>query len=104
MVCGAFTKDKKVVFVAGPKSHGYFSHEHIAGCKLLAKHLNAAKVGLKSKRIVAVTQAKTADSLSYFVELLASTEAGATVLIQARVNELEDGQLGLISFQMMEGG
>ena len=48
MVCGAFAKDKKVVFVAGPKSHGYFSHEHIAGCKLLAKHLDAAKVGLKS--------------------------------------------------------
>ena len=64
----------------------------------------AAKDGLKLKRIIAVTQAKTADSLSYFVELLASTEAGATVLIQARVNELEDGQLGLISFQMMEGG
>ena len=30
--------DKKVVFVAGAKSHGYFSHEHIAGSKLLAKH------------------------------------------------------------------
>ncbi|MFP6887401.1 MAG: PVC-type heme-binding CxxCH protein, partial [Opitutales bacterium] len=48
MICGAFAKDKKIVFVAGPKSHGYFSHEHIAGCKLLAKHLDAAKVGLKS--------------------------------------------------------
>ena len=44
MVCGAFTKDKKVVFVAGSKSHGYFSHEHIAGCKLLAKHLDEAKI------------------------------------------------------------
>ena len=29
---------KKVVFVAGAKSHGYFSHEHIAGSKLLAKY------------------------------------------------------------------
>ena len=64
----------------------------------------AAKDGLKLKRIVAVTEAKAADSASYFVELLASTEAGATVLIQAHVNELEDGQLGLISFQMVEGG
>ena len=64
----------------------------------------AAKAGLKLKRIVAVTQAETTDSASYFVELLASTEAGATVLIQAHVNELEDGQLGLISFQMVEGG
>ena len=64
----------------------------------------ATKAGLKLKRIVAVTQAKTADSSSYFVELLVTTEAGATVLIQAHVNELEAGQLGLISFQMLEGG
>ena len=64
----------------------------------------AAKDGLKLKRIVAVTEAKAAESTSYFVELLATTEAGATVLIQAHVNELEDGQLGLISFQMVEGG
>ena len=64
----------------------------------------AAKAGLKLKRIVAVTEAKAAKSASYFVELLATTEAGATVLIQAHVNELEDGQLGLISFQMVEGG
>ena len=64
----------------------------------------AVNARLKLKRIVAVTQAKTADSSSYFVELFASTEAGATVLIQAHVNELEAGQLGLISFQMLEGG
>ncbi|MCA8989480.1 MAG: DUF1080 domain-containing protein, partial [Planctomycetaceae bacterium] len=30
---------KKVVFVAGSKSHGYFSHEHNAGCLLLADML-----------------------------------------------------------------
>ena len=63
----------------------------------------AAKAGLKLKRIVAVTQAKTANSLSYFVELLASTEVGATVQIQAHVNEMDDGQLGLMSFQMVKG-
>ena len=40
--------DKKVVFVAGAKSHGYFSHEHTAGSKLLAKYLDEAKIGLKS--------------------------------------------------------
>ena len=63
----------------------------------------AAKAGLKLKRIVAATQAKTADSLSYFVELLASTKVGATVQIQAHVNEMDDGQLGLMSFQMVKG-
>jgi len=40
---------KKVVFVAGRASHGYFAHEHNAGCLLLAKSLTAAqqKHGLK---------------------------------------------------------
>ena len=33
---------KKIVFVAGTPSHGYFSHEHNAGCLLLADKLNAA--------------------------------------------------------------
>jgi hypothetical protein len=42
------TADKKVVFIAGKKSHGYFSHEHIAGSKLLSKYLNEADVGIKS--------------------------------------------------------
>ncbi len=31
---------KKIVLVAGPKSHGYGSHEHNAGCLLLADLLN----------------------------------------------------------------
>ncbi len=31
---------KKIVLVAGPKSHGYGGHEHNAGCLLLAKCLN----------------------------------------------------------------
>jgi hypothetical protein len=31
---------KKIVFVAGVRSHGYGSHEHKAGCMLLARLLN----------------------------------------------------------------
>lgn len=34
---------KKVVFIAGTPSHGYFAHEHNAGCLLLAKALNDAR-------------------------------------------------------------
>ena len=70
----------------------------------LLDHELAVNARLKLKRIAAITQAKTADSSSYFVELLVTTEAGATVLIQAHVNELEESQLGLISFQMVKGG
>jgi len=36
---------KKVVFVAGRPSHGYASHEHYAGCMLLAKTLEASVPG-----------------------------------------------------------
>ncbi|MCH2330625.1 MAG: hypothetical protein MK312_03700 [Roseibacillus sp.] len=31
---------KKIVFLAGKRSHGYAAHEHRAGCLLLAKQLN----------------------------------------------------------------
>ncbi|MEE3179078.1 MAG: hypothetical protein VX317_05290, partial [Verrucomicrobiota bacterium] len=31
---------KKVVFMAGHRSHGYDQHEHRAGCLLLARQLN----------------------------------------------------------------
>jgi len=34
------TDKKKLVFVAGPPSHGYNAHEHNAGCLLLARCLN----------------------------------------------------------------
>ncbi len=39
---------KKIVFVAGKPSHGYGSHEHYAGCVLLAKSLEAAVPGIQT--------------------------------------------------------
>lgn len=33
------TKKKKIVFVAGRRSHGYGAHEHRAGCMLLARYV-----------------------------------------------------------------
>lgn len=41
-------KTKKIVFLAGPKSHGYGSHEHYAGCVLLAKSIEAAMPGYET--------------------------------------------------------
>ena len=63
----------------------------------------AAKAGLKLKRIAAVTQAEATDFTSYFVELLATTKTGETVLVQAHVNELNDGKLGLLSLGITAG-
>jgi len=37
---------KKIVLIAGPRSHGYGSHEHNAGCLLLAKSLNESMPGV----------------------------------------------------------
>ena len=48
MMLTAHASSKKVVFVAGPKSHGFFAHEHAAGCKLLAKHLEEADLGIET--------------------------------------------------------
>lgn len=39
-------RGKKVVFVAGGKSHGYGGHDHRAGCRLLADHLEASGLGI----------------------------------------------------------
>jgi type 1 glutamine amidotransferase len=41
---------KKIVLIAGPPSHGYGSHEHHAGCLLLAKCLNES--GLPVEAVV----------------------------------------------------
>ncbi len=38
--------NKKVVLIAGPKSHGYMGHEHNAGCLLLEKMINEANIGV----------------------------------------------------------
>lgn len=39
---------KKIVLIAGPPSHGYGSHEHHAGCLLLAKCLNQSGLGIEA--------------------------------------------------------
>ncbi len=39
---------KKIVLIAGRRSHGYGSHEHNAGCLLLAKCLNASGLGIET--------------------------------------------------------
>jgi type 1 glutamine amidotransferase len=36
---------REILLIAGPPSHGYGSHEHYAGCVLLAKSLEAAMPG-----------------------------------------------------------
>jgi len=42
-------KTKKVLFLAGPKSHANGEHEFEAGCKLLAEALNASGLDIEAK-------------------------------------------------------
>ncbi len=41
-------KKKKIVLIAGQKSHGYGAHEHYAGCLLLAKCLSENMPGVEA--------------------------------------------------------
>jgi len=47
---GPAAEKKKIVFIAGRKSHGYAGHEHYAGCMLLAKCLEES--GLPVETVV----------------------------------------------------
>lgn len=44
-------RTRKIIFLAGRRSHGYASHEHRAGCMLLAKALNESGLNLQTKVI-----------------------------------------------------
>ena len=52
LVLGAVAKPKKVVMIAGPRSHGPLSHEHRAGIMLLTKCLNEGASDLVSPTVV----------------------------------------------------
>ena len=43
--CGTMRGTRKIVFLAGPPSHGYAEHEYHAGCLLLAKCLPGGPAG-----------------------------------------------------------
>ncbi|MEM6601431.1 MAG: ThuA domain-containing protein [Verrucomicrobiota bacterium] len=44
---------KKILFLAGSKSHGYNAHEHHAGCQLLARCLNESNLDVCAQVITA---------------------------------------------------
>ena len=81
--------DKKVVFVAGAKSHGYFSHEHIAGCKLLAKHLDEAKIGLKSVVVTDNGYPKDPSVFDDAAAVVVYCDGGGRHLLNAHLKEFD---------------
>ena len=81
--------DKKVVFVAGAKSHGYFSHEHIAGSKLLAKYLDEAKIGLKSVVVTDNGYPKDPSVFDDAVAVVVYCDGGGRHLLNAHLKEFD---------------
>jgi len=48
-VCSVHGGERHVAFVAGAGSHGYGSHEHFAGCSILADAIEKANLGVRAK-------------------------------------------------------
>jgi len=45
----AFSEPKRILFIAGPPSHGWNQHEFPAGCELLAQCLNESGLGIEAQ-------------------------------------------------------
>ena len=83
-------ENKKVVFVAGAKSHGYFSHEHIAGSKLLAKKLDEANVGLKSVVVTDNGYPKNPNVFKDAAAVVVYCDGGGRHLLNAHLKEFDE--------------
>ena len=80
---------KKVVFVAGAKSHGYFSHEHIAGSKLLAEQLDQAHVGIKSVVVTDNGYPKDSKVFEGAAAVVVYCDGGGRHLLNAHLKEFD---------------
>ena len=81
--------EKKVVFIAGKKSHGYFSHEHIAGSKLLSKYINNANVGIKSIVVTDDGYPKDPSILNDAASIVVYCDGGGRHLLNPHLKEFD---------------
>jgi hypothetical protein len=88
-ILGAFAAQKKVVFVAGPKSHGFFAHEHAAGCKLLADHLEAANIGIKTVVVTDGGYPKDPSVFNDAAAVVVACDGGVRHLLNKNLSEFD---------------
>lgn len=81
--------EKKVVFIAGKKSHGYFSHEHIAGSKLLSNYINDANIGIKSIVITDDGYPKNPSILNDADSIVVYCDGGGRHLLNPHLKEFD---------------
>ena len=91
------SRTRKVVFVSGGPSHGYASHEHRAGCMLLADALNQS--GLPIEASVHVGWPDDAQALAGADVLVCFADGGGRHPFMRHMSELQplmDGGLSLV--------
>ena len=80
---------KKVVFVAGPKSHGFFAHEHAAGCKLLAEHLKEAGIGIEPVVVAEGGYPKDASVFNDAAAVVVACDGGVRHLLNKHLGQFD---------------
>lgn len=91
------SEGKRIMFLAGAPSHGYGSHEHYAGCMLLAKSLQAAmpdyQVDVYQTRWPDVEEFSGVDAIVMYCD-----GGGGHPVLQhlAQVDELSESGVGII--------
>ena len=88
-ILGAYAAEKKVVFVAGAKSHGFFAHEHAAGCMLLADHLEAANLGIKTVVVTDGGYPKDSSVFDDAAAVVVACDGGVRHLLNQNLKEFD---------------
>ncbi|MEC8244673.1 MAG: hypothetical protein VX038_07530 [Verrucomicrobiota bacterium] len=81
--------EKKVLFIAGKKSHGYFSYEYVAGSKLLANYLNDKDVGIKSIVVTDDSYLKNPAMLDAAASIVIYCDGGGRHLLNSHLKEFD---------------
>ncbi|WP_417735436.1 PVC-type heme-binding CxxCH protein [Rosistilla oblonga] len=79
---------KKIVFIAGKPSHGYGSHEHYAGCRLLANALTEAMPNYTAEVIKNGWPEAGTDALKDADSLVVYCDGGGRHLLNPHIDEL----------------
>ncbi|MFO0912151.1 MAG: PVC-type heme-binding CxxCH protein [Pirellulales bacterium] len=80
---------KKIVFLAGGPSHGYGSHEHYAGCMLLAKYLQQAMPNYQCEVIRSGWPANGTDELKDADAVVVYCDGGGGHLLNPHLKEFD---------------
>lgn len=102
---GFAAEPKLVVFIPGPRSHGFGTHEHRAECLLLAKALNEGVPGL---RAVVATKQEAAARLPKAAAVVIDCDGGAVGFLGPLAEQVDSlakggGGVACIHYSLLAG-